>query len=90
MKKQILSALLLTSLSAGAFALPPSLPQPLLGESRDSSLQTLENLGLKTLAEGGAERLRQRLKVAEDGADRVGRNRIAEGGAELTLSKRSV
>lgn len=82
MKKQMITALFLTSLSAGAFALPQGNPQPLLGEAQDSSVKTVIGFGSTPLAEGGAERLQQRLRVAEDGADRVGPNRLAEGGGE--------
>ena len=53
-------------------------------------LKTLHALRETDSLVEAAERLQQHLKVAEDGADRVGRNRIAEGGAERTLSKRSV
>ncbi len=80
MKKQILAALILTSLSAGAFALPQSDPQPLLGEAKASTLKAFSPLD--PLAENGSERLQQRLRIAEDGADRTAPKRIAEGGAD--------
>jgi len=80
MKKQILAALILASLSAGAFALPQSDPQPLLGEAKASKLEGFSPLD--PLAENGSERLQQRLRVAEDGAERTAPNRVAEGGAE--------
>ncbi len=81
MKKQILAALILTSLSAGAFALPQSAPQPLLGEAKASTLEDFSPLD--PLAENGSERLQERLRIAEDGADRTTTpNRVAEGGAE--------
>ncbi len=97
MKKQILTAVILSSLSISAFALPQNNPQPLLGEKQDSSLKTLmgfgsnlqteggaDRTGANRVAEGGADRLQERLRVAEDGADRTGANRVAEGGAERT------
>ena len=80
MKKQILAALILTSLSAGAFALPKSDPQPLLCEAKTSTLKSYSPLD--PLAENGSERLQQRLRIAEDGADRTAPNRVAEGGAD--------
>ncbi|MHA6494589.1 phage infection protein [Pseudomonas borbori] len=116
MKKQLLTALILASLSAGAFALPQDDPQPLLGEAKDSRIEPViqtglmplakggvDRVGTNRLAEGGADRLQERLRVAEDGADRTGANRlaesgadrlqerlrIAEGGAERTLSQRA-
>jgi hypothetical protein len=82
MKKHILAALILSSLSINAFALPQSNPQPLLGEKHDSSIESDAGFGRNLQTEGGADRLQERLRVAEDGADRVGPNRIAEGGAD--------
>lgn len=100
MKKQILTAVILSSLSISAFALPQNNPQPLLGELQDSSVKTLLGLGsnlqteggadrtgVNRIAEGGAERT-PGLRTAEDGADRTGVNRVAEGGAERTLGLR--
>ncbi len=80
MKKQILAALILTSLSAGAFALPQSNPQPLLGEAKASKLDDF--IRLDPLAENGSERLQERLRIAADGADRTKPNRVAEGGSD--------
>jgi hypothetical protein len=75
MKKQILTAVILGSLSISAFALPPSNPQPLLSEKQDSSVKTLIGLGLNVQAEGGGdrnhERQKERLRVAEGGGDRL-------------------
>ncbi len=91
MKKQILTAVILGSLSISAFALPPSNPLPLLSEKQDSSVKTLIGLGLDLQAEGGADRLlerhKDRLRVAEGGGDRVherqmDRLRVAEGGSD--------
>ena len=82
MKKHILTALILSSLSINALALPQTNPQPLLGENHDSSVEADAVRGYNLQAEGGADRLHERLKVAEDGADRVGPNRLAEGGAD--------
>jgi hypothetical protein len=75
MKKQILTAVILGSLSISAFALPPSNPLPLLSEKQDSSVKTLIGLGLNLQAEGGGdrnhERQKERLRVAEGGGDRL-------------------
>lgn len=96
MKKHILTAVILTSLSVHTFALPQNNPQPLLGEMQDSNVKTLMGLGNNLQTEGGAERTHERqmdrLRVAEGGADRVhqrqmDRLRLAEGGAER-LSER--
>lgn len=82
MKKQILAALILTSLSASVFALPQSTSQPLLGEAKDSRLEERRGFAIDPLAEGGSDRLQQRLRIAEDGADRTKPNRLAEGGSD--------
>src|SRR3990167_2060367 len=71
MKKQILTAVILSSLSISAFALPQNNPQPLLGEMQDSSVKTLMGFGSNLQTEGGAERLQERLRVAESSADRT-------------------
>lgn len=88
MKKQILTALILTSLSASVFALPQHNPQPLLGEMQDSSVKTQLSLGGNLQTESGADRLQERLRVAADGADRSGLNRTAESGADRTPGMR--
>jgi hypothetical protein len=75
MKKQILTAVILGSLATSAFALPPSKPQPLLGEMQDSNVKTLMGFGSNLQTESGAdrnhERQMERLRVAEGGADRL-------------------
>jgi hypothetical protein len=87
MKKQILTAVILSSLAINAFALPQNNPQPLLGEMHDSSVKTLMGLGSQLQTEGGAERTGAD-RVAEGGAERTGPNRVAEGGAERTGTNR--
>lgn len=75
MKKQILTAVILSSLSISAFALPQNNPQPLLGEMQDSSVKTLMGFGSNLQTEGGADRTHERqmdrMRVAEGGADRL-------------------
>ena len=83
MKKQILAAVILSSLSAATFALPQTEPQPLLGEIKATRLEALK--GLNPLAKNGAERLLERF--AEGGAERL-QERFAEGGAARTLNQR--
>ena len=91
MKKHILTAVILTSLSIHAVALPQNNPQPLLGEMQDSNVKTLMGFGTNLQTEGGAERTHERqtdrLRVSEGGADRLherqmDRLRLAEGGAD--------
>lgn len=86
MKSQAFASLILASLSFNAFALPESQPQPLLGELRSSQAEQ-PLTPVQPLAEGGAERLSKR-RIAADGAERVIRQRLAEGGAERLLSRR--
>lgn len=66
----MIAALILSSLSINALALPQSNPQPLLGERHDSSIERDAGLGSNLQTEGGADRLKESLRVAEDGADR--------------------
>ena len=87
MKSPAFASLILASLSFNAFALPESQPQPLLGELRSSQVEEQQLSPVQPLAEGGAERLSKR-RIAADGAERVIRQRLAEGGAERLLSRR--
>lgn len=87
MKKQILTSLILASLSASAFALPQTVAQPLQYDTQVRSTIAADGSdrtgGPNRVAEGGADRLNERLRLAEDGADRTGGpNRVAEGGAD--------
>jgi hypothetical protein len=85
MKPQILAGLLLASLTTSVFALPLSEPQPLLGEAKASS-DTLRILSGDGLAEGGAERVPQHLRLVEDGYDLTPQGqRYAENDAERVL-----
>ncbi|KHL71613.1 phage infection protein, partial [Pseudomonas putida] len=68
MKRQLLT-LTLSILAANAFAVPAA-DQHLTAESRSSAVEIAQPL--KTVAEGGAERLIERSgRVAEGGADRL-------------------
>lgn len=87
MKSQAFASLILASLSFNAFALPESQPQPLLGELRSSQAEEQRFTPVQPLAEGGAERLIKR-RIAADGAERVGGKRIVEGGAERVGNRR--
>ncbi|MOA50409.1 hypothetical protein D3C78_1734150 [compost metagenome] len=83
MKIKIIASLILINLSASAFALPQRTVQPSLIESKASS--TTERTDENHVAEGGAERLLERLnsraQLAEGGAERTGLNRVTKGGA---------
>lgn len=81
MKKHILTAVILTSLSIHAVALPQNNPQPLLGEMQDSNVKTLMGFGTNLQTEGGAERTHER---------QMDRLRVAEGGAERTHERQQI
>ena len=94
MKKQLLAAMILGTLSLNSFALPADSAQPLLGESRDSSVKTLITHGANLQSEGGSDRLieRQRMQVAEGGSDRLierqhKRMQVAEGGSDRLIER---
>lgn len=85
MKRQLLLSLTLSILAANAFALPAA-DLHLTAESRSSSAEIAQPL--KTVAEGGSDRLIERNdRVAEGGSDRlIERNeRIAEGGSDRLI-----
>lgn len=71
MKLPLILSLATSLLAANAVALPNQIPQPLLGELKDSR-QDVRPHDLH-LAEDGAERTpgQRRLRLAEDGADRL-------------------
>jgi len=82
MKRNLLLSLTLSVLAANAFALPAT-DQHLSAEARSSAASVAQPL--KTLAEGGSDRLIERNdRVAEGGSDRlIERNdRVAEGGSD--------
>lgn len=69
MNKQILTAVILSSLAINAFALPQNTTQPLLGEMQDSRVKTLMGFGDHLQAEGNVDQ--SSLGVAESSADRT-------------------
>lgn len=84
MKTKLLLSLTLSVLAANAFALPRD-AQPTFEEVKDSQ-QEASPLD-RNLAEGGADRLLERVRVAADGADRTPgqqRLRVAADGADRT------
>ncbi len=86
MKRHMLT-LSLTLLAANAFALPGA-EQHLTAESRTSAAQSAQPL--KTVAEGGSDRLIERSgRVAEGGSDRLieRSGRVAEGGSDHLIER---
>ena len=86
MKRQLLT-LTLSILAANAFALPAA-EQHLTAESRSSAVEIAQPL--KTVAEGGSDRLiEQSGRVAEGGSDRLieQSGRVAEGGSDRLIEQ---
>lgn len=80
MNKTILASLILVSLSANAFALPQNaVPAPLNDGKTNSTIAAdgADRTGTHRVAEGGAERLQERFRVAEDGAESTAISRIS-------------
>ncbi len=90
MKRQLLLSLSLSILAANAFALPAA-DQHLTAEARSSAAEIAQPL--KTLAEGGSDRLIERsARVAEGGSDRLIEHsrRVAEGGSDRLIENSRV
>jgi hypothetical protein len=86
MKKQILTSLILASLSVSAFALPQSAPQSQFDDANvDGAIAEdgFDRTNINRVAEDGFDRTGDN-RIAEDGFDRTGGNRIAEDGADRT------
>ncbi len=89
MKRPLLLSFALSLLAANAFAVPAT-EQNLSAEARDSDSVIAQPL--KTLAEGGSDRLIERSnRVAEGGSDRLVERstRIAEGGSDRLIERNS-
>ncbi|WP_137818554.1 hypothetical protein [Pseudomonas sp. 2FG] len=88
MKTKLLLSLTLSVLAANVFALPRD-AQPTFEEVKDSQQET-RTLD-RNLAEGGADRLLERVRVAADGTERTPgqqRFRVAADGADRTLGQK--
>ncbi|QGZ29464.1 hypothetical protein [Stutzerimonas stutzeri] len=83
--KKLIATLLLTGLTGSAFAVPPSQPQPLLGEAQGSDTVREHILTDHGLAENGSERTPLGERLAEDGFDLTPLGeQLAEDGFDLT------
>jgi hypothetical protein len=83
--KTLLASLILASAASTAFAVPPSHPQPLLGEAYDSDTVRQHIPTDRTLVENGSERTTFGKQLAEDGFDLTPLGeQLAEDGFDLT------
>lgn len=99
MKNKLFASLILAGMSTAALALPLSAVNLFIADGKTNSTLTAgaaDHSGLHQIAYGGAERLQERLRVAEDGAERLrdrqkklfeSRDQVAEGGAERLLER---
>jgi len=67
--KKLLASLILASVASTAFAIPPSHPQPVLGEAQSPSTVGKAAAGDRALAENGFDRTPLSEGLAEDGFD---------------------
>lgn len=83
--KTLLASLILASAASTAFAVPPSHPQPLLGEAQGSDTVREHILNDRTLTENGFERTPLGERLAEDDFDLTPHGeQLAEDGFDLT------
>lgn len=83
--KTLLASFILASAASTAFAVPPSQPQPLLGEAHDSDVVRQHSSTDRTLVENGFERTPLGRKLSEQGfyLQPFGKQ-LAEDGFDLT------
>ncbi|AHL73851.1 hypothetical protein CH92_01580 [Stutzerimonas stutzeri] len=83
--KKLLASMILASIASTAFAIPPSHPQPLLGEVQDASTVQKHAVGDRTVSENGFDRTPLSNQLAEDGFDHTPTGeQVAEDGFNLT------
>lgn len=83
--KKLLASVILASIASTAFAIPPSHPQPILGEAHSASTVQNPDSADRTLSENGFDRTPLGEQIAEDGFDLtpIGKQ-LAEDGFDLT------
>lgn len=67
--KKLLASVTLASIASTAFAIPPSHPQPILGEAHSGSTVQNPDSADRTLSENGFDRTPLGEQIAEDGFD---------------------
>jgi len=83
--KKLLATVILTSVASTAFAIPPSHPQPILGEAQSASTVQKHLSTDLTVSENGFDRTPMSEQLAEDGFDLTPQaDQVAEDGFDLT------
>ncbi|MCJ0974866.1 hypothetical protein MST27_15950 [Pseudomonas sp. PS1] len=83
--KKLLASLVLASVASSALAVPPSHPQPVLGEAQGAATVRKDVMTQPGLAENGFERTPLGQLFAEDGFDLTPQaDRLADDGFERT------
>lgn len=67
--KKLLASMILASVASTAFAIPPSHPQPILGEAQGAATVQKHVLTDRTVSENGFDRTPLSEQFAEDGFD---------------------
>jgi len=83
--KKLFASIMLVSVASTAFAIPPSHPQPILGEAQ-SAFTVQQHLATdRTVSENGYDRTPLGKQLAEDGFDFTPlSDQVAEDGFDLT------
>ncbi|MCI0917244.1 hypothetical protein JNA64_08710 [Pseudomonas stutzeri] len=83
--KKLIASVILAGVASTAFAIPPSHPQPIVGEAQGASTVQAPISGDRTLSESGFDRTPLGEQLAEDGFDFTPQaDQVAEDGFDLT------
>ncbi len=83
--KKLFASVILASVASTAFAIPPSHPQPLLGEAQSAATVQSALATDRTVSENGFDRTPLSEQFAEDGFDLTPiHDQVAEDGFDLT------
>ncbi|WP_457789318.1 hypothetical protein [Pseudomonas sp. PL-6] len=74
--KKLLASILLANVASSAFAVPPSSPQPLLGEAQDAATVQQATAVDRNVSENGFDRTPLGERIAEGGFDRTPLGRL--------------
>lgn len=69
--RKLLASVILANVASSAFAVPPSSPQPLLGEAQGAATVQQATAVDRTVSENGFDRTPLGERIAEDGFDRT-------------------
>lgn len=83
--KKLIASVILASVASTAFAIPPSHPQPIVGEAQGASTVQAPISADRTLSESGFDRTPLGEQLAEDGFDLTPQaDQVADDGFERT------